>query len=83
MKGKILTLIIGILLGAIITTVGFLIYDKVVSNNSAQSEIMQMNGNEQMGQPSESMEQPPEKPDGDNNVESPTKPEESNNSTVE
>lgn len=81
MKGKILTFIIGFLVGAIITTAGFLIYNKTVANNSNQPEMMQMNGNGQMGQPSENMEEPPEKPNGDNSVEPPVKPEDSNNNT--
>ena len=93
MKGKILTFIIGFLVGAIIATAGFLIYTKTVANNSSKPEIMQMNENEQMGQPSGSMseplekpsgdnrQEPPEKPDGDNGEEPPTKPEESNNNT--
>lgn len=67
------------LLGAIITTAGFLIYSKTVANNSNQPEMMQMNGNGQMEQLSGNMEQPPEKPDGNNSIEPPTKPEDSNN----
>lgn len=82
MKGKILTFIIGVLVGAIIATTGFLIYNKIVGNNSNQLEMMQMNGNGQMGgQQPGSMEEPPEKPDGDNGQEPPTKPEEVNNNT--
>lgn len=81
MKGKILTFIIGLLVGGIIATAGFLIYSKTVANNSSQPEMMQMNGNGQMGEQSGSMSEPPEKPDGDNNVEPLTKPEESNNNT--
>ena len=37
MKNKILPFIIGILVGAIITTVGFLIYEKTNTNNMMQS----------------------------------------------
>ena len=81
MKNKILTFIIGLLVGAIIATVGFLIYSKIVLNNTIQPEMMQMNGNGQMGggQPG-NMEEPPEKPSGDNGQEPPTKPEEKNTS---
>lgn len=80
MKDKILTFIIGLLIGAIITTAGFLIYNKAIKNNSEQPEMMQMNENGQMGQPSDgNMEMPPEKPSGDNSEEPPTKPEDSNN----
>jgi hypothetical protein len=90
MKGKVLTLIIGILIGAIIATAGFLIYNKTISAN--QPDIMQMDGNGQgqMGDPSNGsgqmggqngdMSEPPEKPDGDNGEEPPTKPDESSNS---
>jgi hypothetical protein len=90
MKGKVLTLIIGILIGAIIATAGFLIYNKVESAN--QPDMMQMDGNGQgqMGDPSNGsgqmggqngdMSEPPEKPDGDNSEEPPTKPDESSNS---
>ena len=57
MKDKILVFIIGLLVGAIIVVSGFLIYNKTISNNSSQPEMMQMNGNGQMGES-------PEKPDG-------------------
>lgn len=76
MKEKILTFIIGFLVGAIIATTGFLIYSKTIANNVTQPEMMQMNGNGQMGEP-------PEKPSVDNGEQPPTKPEESNNSIVE
>lgn len=66
MKEKILTFMIGVLVGAIIATTGFLIYNKIGANNSNQPEMMQMNGKGQMGEP-------PEEP--------PTKPEEVNNNT--
>ena len=78
MKDKILPFIIGALVGAIIATTGFLIYNKTVKTNSNQPEMMQMNGNGQMMQPSGNMEEPPEKPSGDNSEEPPTKPEDLN-----
>jgi cell division protein FtsN len=82
MKSKILTLVIGILIGAIITTIGFLIYNKTVAKNSNQPEMMQMDGNGQMGEkPDGDNGEAPEKPDGDNGEEPPTKPDESNTST--
>jgi hypothetical protein len=81
MKSKILTLIIGILIGAIITTVGFLIYNKTVAQNSNQPGMMQMDGNGQMGKPDGDNGEAPTKPDGDNGEEPPTKPEETNTST--
>lgn len=85
MKGKILVLIIGILIGAIIATAGFLIYNKVVVNNEEQSGNMQGG---QMGMPNGGdMENTPEMPEGgkmgdapemsegDNMEEPPEKPE--------
>lgn len=94
MKNKVLTFIIGVLVGAIITTVGFLIYNKAVKNNSEQPEMMQMNENGQMVQPSNgdmgeppempnsnNGEEPPEKPSNDNGEEPPAKPEDSNTNT--
>jgi Na+/H+ antiporter NhaC len=68
MKGKVLTLIIGILIGAIIATAGFLIYNNV-TKDSNQPEMMQMDNNGQMkdfsgGENSDS-ETPPSKPDGE------------------
>jgi hypothetical protein len=76
MKSKILTLIIGILIGAIIATAGFLIYNKTIAKNSSdQPEMMQMDGNGQMGEPpSGDNSDVPEKPDGDNG-EAPEKPD--------
>lgn len=64
MKEKVLTLIIGILIGAILATGGFLIYNKVNENNSStdMSNVPQMPGNGQ-------------KPDG----EPPAKPGEESN----
>lgn len=83
MKNNILTFVIGLLVGAIIATSGFLIYNKTLENNSNQHEIMKMNENGQMeGQQPGSMEEPPEKPDGDNGEEPPAKPEETNNNTT-
>ena len=77
-------LIIGILIGAIITTAGFLIYNKSLSNNSVQPEMMQMNGNGQMQPPSnDNMGEPPAKPDGENGEEPPARPEDLNsNNTI-
>lgn len=77
MKEKILTFIIGLLVGAIITTTGFLIYNKTIVSDSNQTEMMQIDGNGQMnGQQPGNMEEPPEKPNGDKGEEPPTKPEE-------
>lgn len=82
MKDKIIFLIIGILIGAIITTTGFLIYNKTVAKNSNQPEMMQMNENGQMQRPENgNVEEPPEKPSGYNGEEPPAKPDDSNNNT--
>ena len=76
MKDKIMFLIIGILIGAIITTGGFLIYNKSLSDNAGQPEMTQMNGNGQMGAPSnDNMGEPPAKPDGEEQGEPPAKPD--------
>lgn len=69
MKEKILPFIIGVLVGGIIVTIGFLAYSKSVCNNANSNPL---NPGGQMGQP-------PEKPNGDNGSEPPTKPENSNN----
>ena len=83
MKDKIMFLIIGILIGAIITTGGFLIYNKSLSDNAGQPEMTQMNGNGQMGAPSnDNMGEPPAKPDGENGEEPPARPEDSNSNNV-
>lgn len=81
MKDRTLTFIIGFLVGAIIATSGFLIYNRALLNNRTQTE-MQMNGNGQMGggQPG-NMSEPPAKPNEDNGQEPPAKPEETNNNT--
>ena len=80
MKDKRIFLIIGILIGAIITTGGFLIYNKSLSNNVTQPEMTQMNGNGQMQPPSnDNMGEPPAKPNVDNGEEP---PEDSNSNNV-
>ena len=58
MKGKILMFIFGVLVGAIVTTSVFLIYDKNNSNVNTQSndtQVMQMRDDQT----------PPERPDGE------------------
>lgn len=89
MKNKVLIFIIGVLIGAIIATGGFLIYSKVSNDNSNddsnQSQNMQMNNNGGQDPSSNGdMQDPPEKPDGDNTTEPPEKPDgESNNESLE
>ena len=64
MKNRIFTFIIGVLVGAIITTAGFLIYSKLINKN--QNEMMKpFENNGQMQRPNENMGEPPEKPQGD------------------
>ena len=64
MKNRILTLIIGILVGSIITTAGFLIYNKSI-NNKQNEMLKQFENNGQMQRPNGNMGEPPEKPNGD------------------
>lgn len=78
MKEKILTFVIGFLVGAIIATAGFLLYSKITQGNN----VMPMDGNGPMGEQANGMEQPPEKPSGDNGEEPPTKPEEASNTNM-
>lgn len=84
MKDKILLFIIGMLVGAIIATAGFLIYNKVTANNTTsldQGEMVQMNNGEEPPEKPDgdgsSQEEPPEKPDGETSSqeEPPAKPE--------
>jgi len=62
MKNRILTFIIGVLVGAIITTAGFLIYSKSINKNQMNKPF---ENNGQMQRPSGEMAEPPEKPQGD------------------
>lgn len=70
MKNKILTFIIGVLVGAIITTAGFLIYEKVNTNNNAMP-----NGERPQMMERENGGTPPEKPDGEQGQNNGTPPE--------
>lgn len=80
MKNKILILIIGILIGAIITISAFLIYNKGVVKNPKEQEIMRMDGNGQMQPPSNgNMGEPPQVPNGGTPKELPSN---SNNNNV-
>ena len=77
MKDKIVTFVIGILVGAIITTIGFYIYVKVNNNKNTR------NPNEGMPQITnfEQRETPPEKPDGEPEENQKTPPEIPSNNT--
>lgn len=68
MKDKVLIFIIGLLVGLIIATAGFLVYFKFFANVN-QSGGMQMDETGQMGDPPDGQggnggEEPPEMPDG-------------------
>lgn len=62
MKNRILTFIIGILVGAILTTIGLLIYSKSINKNQM---MMPFENNGQMQRPNGNMVEPPEKPQGE------------------
>ena len=63
MKNRILTFIIGVLTGAIIMTLVFLIFNKPSQNiNNAN---FPPNENGQIGRPNGNMGEPPERPNGD------------------
>lgn len=89
MKDKIFIFIIGLLVGAVLTTGVFFTY--TIISSSKCNNTQQMNGSTppqmpsgQDNQNSSDNNQPPEKPGGDNNQESgnnqpPEKPSENNN----
>lgn len=62
MKNRILTFIIGVLTGAIIMTLVFLIINKPNDNTNITNYPPQENG--EMQRPNGDMEEPPAKPDG-------------------
>jgi len=63
MKNRILTFIIGMLVGAILTTTGFLMYSKGLNKNS--NGKLPVENNRPIQPPSGIMGEPPAKPDGD------------------
>lgn len=65
MKNRILTFVIGILVGAILATTGFLIYSKIMNKNINPNERMPFENKEQMQRPEGQMSEPPAKPEGD------------------
>lgn len=77
MKDKILVFIIGLLIGAILATGGFLIYEK---NSTSNTQIQSQDGGKMQPPDGNSMGEPPAKPDGDSNTmqEPPAKPAENN-----
>ena len=64
MKNKILPFIIGILIGAIITTAGFLIYEKTNSNNMMHNRGERTKEMMNRGDG----ETPPDRPDGEDGM---------------
>ena len=76
MKNKILIFIIGVLVGAIIATAGFLIYEKTNTNKMPNREMTEERMNHRNG------EFPSDRPDGENGEEPPVKPEDSNSNNV-
>ena len=79
MKDKIILFIIGVLVGAVISTGAFYVYTKSNNTCNTSNQNTQMNGGQPpempSGQNSENG-QPPEKPDGENseNGQPPEKP---------
>lgn len=63
MKNRILTFIIGVLTGAIIMTLVFLIFNKPSEN--INNGNFPPNENGQIGRPNGNMGEPPERPNGD------------------
>ena len=80
MKDKIFIFIIGLLVGAVISTGAFYIYTK--TNSGCNNQNMQMNGGEPPELPGGGQGggqgEPPEKPDGETG-EPPEKPSDNNN----
>ena len=66
MKNRILTFVIGILVGAILTTIGFLVYINLVIKNPNQM-INNFQNNGQFERPNENMVKSPERLQGDFN----------------
>ncbi len=79
MKNKILYLIIGILIGAIATTTAFLIYNKTLSKNFNQPEMMQMDENQRKELPSNRNMREPDEKENQRGGTSPKMPSSSNN----
>ena len=88
MKGKILTFIIGMLVGAIIATAGFIIYNKVNEDEATeqrtmnQEQMMEMRGDKEKptGEMPEGGMPTREKPEG--NMQEPPTTETSENNTT-
>ena len=78
MKDKILLFVIGVLVGAVISTGAFFVYTKATTTcNTNSNSQMQMPGGNPPSMPNGQNGQPPEKPDGENG-QPPEKPSEGN-----
>jgi hypothetical protein len=76
MKDKIFIFIIGVLVGAVLSTGAFYIYTATTSSNCSTRDT-HMNGGEPPEKPDgDNGGEPPEKPDGDNGEKPPEKPSE-------
>ena len=67
MKDKIIIFMIGLLVGAVISTASFYVY--TLSNNNNSNNNIQMNGGQPPSMPggqNSDLNEPPEKPSGDN-----------------
>ena len=73
MKNKILILIIGILIGAVLTSIGFYIYQKNNTNANGGPDFSQNGEMPQMPNGGNG-QTPPDKPSGDNSETPPAKP---------
>lgn len=80
MKGKILTLFIGILIGAIVATTGFIIYNNVTRGNQKMM-VEQMPDGMQMPGGEKPDGEIPEKPEGEGGETRPQKPSQDQNSS--
>lgn len=84
MKDKILVFVIGLLVGAILASGGFLIYEKnnsVDTQNQSNNQVMERpEGGMPNGQRPDG-ETPPEKPDGEDDGTRPEPPSKNNNSS--
>ena len=85
MKDKILVFIIGLLIGAVVTASGFLVYEK---NNKNTAQNQTQNQGQMMERPNGETppempdgQTPPEKPDGENNNETRPEPPSKNNTS--
>ena len=79
MKNKILILIIGILIGAVLTSIGFYIYQKNNTNTNGGPDFSQNGEMPQMPNGGNG-QTPPDKPSGDNSETPPAKPSGEQNS---